>query len=60
MNKNKLWIIGLVVVLIGSLINGLLVQNEVGGFSREFMRFVILVGIGTFVFGIIKRSKKDG
>lgn len=55
----KLWIIGLTVVLAGSFINGLLIRNDIGGLPRESMRLLILIGIGIFIFGIIKRFKKS-
>lgn len=58
MNSKFLWLVGLAIVG-ASFLNGLLVQNDVGGIAREGLRVIILIGIGIFVFGIIKAVKKQ-
>lgn len=57
MTSKILTIVGIVVILFASFINGLLVEHNVGGLAREGMRLLILAGIVIFVFGLI-RSKK--
>lgn len=52
------WELGLIVILIGSLINGLLIRADVGGLIRELMRLVIIFGIIIFVLGIGRRFRK--
>jgi len=59
MNSKSLWLIGLVIIIAASFVNGLLIQNAVGGIAREGMRLIILIGIGIFVFGVIKAVKKQ-
>lgn len=54
----KLWLVGLIVVLVGSFINGLLVRNDIVGILHEGVRLLTLIGIGMFVIGIIKVIKK--
>lgn len=55
----NLWMIGLLIIVVGSAANGLLVQNDVGGIIREMMRVIILLGTGLFFFGIIQKLKKS-
>lgn len=55
----KLWKVGLLAVIIGGLINAILIQNEIGGIMREFMRLVVLSGVGMFIFGIFKVINYD-
>lgn len=52
----KLWQVGLIIVLVGSLTNGLLVSFNIGGLVREGMRLVIIIGMGLLVFGLIKKK----
>ena len=54
----NLWLIGLIVVLVASFINGLLIRNDISGLPREGMRLIILIGIGVLIFGIFKALKK--
>lgn len=58
MDSKKLWPIGLIVVVVGSFINGLLIRNDIGGLPREGMRLIVLIGIGIFIFGLFKALKK--
>jgi len=58
MKTNSIWIIGLIIVLFASCINGIFVQNDVGGLLREGMRLFILTGVAIFIFGIVKAIKK--
>lgn len=57
MNSKSFWLIGLVIVIVGSLINGQLIVHNIGGLLRELMRLAILSGIAVFIFGIIKAVK---
>ncbi len=52
----KTWQLGLVVVLVAGLINGLLISAGIGGIIRELARLSILVGMGVLVFGLIRRK----
>ncbi|HNV86830.1 MAG TPA: hypothetical protein PKL97_07720 [Candidatus Omnitrophota bacterium] len=54
----KLWKMGIFTVVIGGLINAILIQNHIGGFPREGMRLVILIGIFVFLFGLIQAFRK--
>lgn len=58
MKSKNLWVIGLIVVLVGSLLNGILIRGGIGGVIRELMRLVILAGVFLLIFGLIRRSKK--
>ncbi len=51
----KLWQKGLLVFLIGGIINAVLIKYGVGGIVRELMRLVILAGLGIMIYGFIKR-----
>ena len=52
------WELGLIIILVGSLINGLLIRAEVGGLIRELMRLVIIFGIIVFILGIVRLFRK--
>jgi len=54
----KLWHLGLLIVLLASLLNGLLVQYQIGGLLREFMRLLILTGLALFCFGLIQSFRR--
>jgi len=56
--KNRLWLIGLAIVLVASFINGIFIRQEIGGLAREAMRFVILAGIALFGYGLIQKFRK--
>ncbi|GEM_PF-4490933 len=56
--KSRLLIIGIFIVVLGSLTNGFLVVNNVGGIPRELMRFTIIVGVLLVLLGIFKKSNK--
>ncbi len=57
-NKPQLWQIGLIVFILGGLINSVLIRAGVGGILRELMRLSVLAGLVLFVIGLIKRSKR--
>ena len=54
----KLWKIGILTVILGGLINAILIQNHIGGFPREGMRLVILIGVFVFLFGSIRAFRR--
>ena len=56
--KKKIWIVGLVIIFGGSLINGLLIRNEIGRLIREAACLTILVGIVILIIGLIRKLKK--
>lgn len=57
-DKMKLWQIGLIVIFGGACVNGLFVNMGVGGLLREAMRLVIFVGLGIFIFGLVRSFQK--
>jgi len=58
MKTKSFWLIGLIVVLAGSFINGLLTHYGIGGIPREGMRLVVLIGVFVFLFGLIQAFRK--
>ncbi len=57
-NKLKLWQVGLIVFILGGLVNAVLIRAGIGGLLRELMRLVILSGLGIFIFGLVKNFQK--
>lgn len=53
-----LWQIGLLIFIVGGIINSILVHYSIGGPIRELMRLSVLVGLALFVWGLFKRKKK--
>jgi len=51
--------IGLLIVILGGLINAILIQNNIGGLLRELMRLVILSGFGMLIVGLVKSIGKS-
>jgi hypothetical protein len=58
MTSKSLWLIGLVLVLAASFLNGILISQNIGGLLRESARFVILIGIFILALGLILQFKK--
>ena len=54
----KLWHLGLLLVLLASLLNGLLIQYQITGLLREFMRLLILTGLVLFLLGLIQSFRR--
>ena len=52
-----LWQIGLLIFILGGLINTLLMRASVGGLPRELARLSILIGLIVLVVGLFKRKK---
>jgi len=53
----KLWQIGLLVFVLAAFLNGVLINFHIGGILRELMRLVVLIGLLTFIIGLMKRTK---
>lgn len=52
----KLWKKGLLIVIIGGLINTILMKNGIGGIGRELARLSILIGFAIFFIGLFRRK----
>jgi len=52
----KLWQKGLIIFIVGGVINTILIQAEIGGILRELARLSVIVGLGVLVFGLIKKK----
>ena len=52
-----LWQIGLLIFILGGVINAVLVHFDIGGVPRELTRLFILSGLVLLVAGLIKRKK---
>ena len=52
-----LWQIGLLVFILGGLMNTVLMKASVGGLPRELSRLSVLVGLVILVVGLFKRKK---
>jgi hypothetical protein len=50
--------LGLVFLIGGSFVNGLFVKYNIGGYTREGMRLIILSGILLKIIGLILKNKK--
>ena len=55
--RMKLWQIGLLVFIVGGLINTVLMNAGIGGLLRELARLSVLVGLVLLAVGLIKRKK---
>ena len=59
MNSKSLWLYGLILIVVASLVNGLLMSQGIGSIVRELARLSILIGVGLFIFGIIRNLRKQ-
>ncbi|MBI2167365.1 MAG: hypothetical protein HYU34_03845 [Candidatus Omnitrophica bacterium] len=55
----KLWHLGLLLTIGASLVNGLLIRFDITGLPREFMRLLILLGLGILAFSLIQKFKRN-
>ncbi len=58
-DKLKLWQIGLVVFILGGLVNAIFIHAGIGGLLREIARLTILAGLGILILGIVWNFRKD-
>lgn len=52
-----LWQIGLLIFILGGLVNTILMKAGIGGPLRELSRLSILVGLVILILGLFRRKK---
>lgn len=55
MKTFPLWLIGLILVVAASVINGQLISHQIGGIIRDLFRLLILIGLALFLIGMFQK-----
>jgi hypothetical protein len=58
--KMKLWQTGLIVLILGWLVNTAFMQAGIGGILRELARLITIIGLILLVIGLLRRNRTSG
>jgi len=54
--RMKLWQKGLIVIILGGLLNTVFMRAGIGGILRELSRLSVFVGLAILLIGLIRRK----